>query len=103
MPSQLRIYTINKGKLDDFVSAWKKGVYPLRLKFGFRIDSAWVIRERNEFVWILTYEGPEAWATKEKAYYASVERAALDPDPAQYIAQAEHWFISPVPLGPSDA
>jgi len=98
MPSQLRIYTINKGKLDDFVSAWSKGVHPLRLKLGYRIPSAWVIRERNEFVWILTYDGPDPWPVKEKAYYASPERAALNPDPAQYIAKAEHWFLTPVPL-----
>jgi len=96
VPSQLRIYTINKGKLDDFVNAWMKGVYPLRQKFGFQIPAAWTIRQRNEFVWILTYDGPEEWATREKAYYASADRAGLDPDPAQYIAQAEHWFMTPV-------
>ncbi len=51
---QLRRYTINKGRLDDFVDAWRRGVYPLRLKFGFTIDGAWVIQERNEFVWIMS-------------------------------------------------
>jgi len=96
MISQLRLYTINKGKLDDFVKAWAEGVYPLRLKHGFNIEAAWVIKERNEFVWILTYDGPEDWATQEAAYYASPERAALDPDPAQWIAQPEHWFITSV-------
>ena len=96
MPSQLRIYTINRGKLDDFVTAWRAGVYPLRQRFGFTIDAAWVIGERNEFVWVLTYDGPEEWQAREAAYYASPERAALDPDPAQYIARAEQWFISPI-------
>jgi len=94
--SQLRIYTINRGKLDDFVQAWRQGVYPLRQRYGFAIPNAWVIRERNEFVWILTYDGPEEWQARDTAYYASPERAALDPDPAQYIARAEHWFLSPV-------
>jgi len=30
MTTQLRMYTINRGKMDDFVRAWKAGVYPLR-------------------------------------------------------------------------
>ena len=46
----MRIFTINKGKMEDFLEAWLKGVYPLRLKHGFKIDAAWVIRERNEFI-----------------------------------------------------
>lgn len=96
MISQLRIFTINKGKLEDFLKAWTKGVYPLRLKHGFKIDGAWVIGERNEFVWIVSYDGPEDWETKEAAYYASAERGALDPDPAQYIAKVEKWFIRSV-------
>ncbi len=96
MPSQLRIYTINRGKMDEFVKAWLAGVYPLRLRLGYTIPSAWVIKERNEFVWVLSYEGPQDWQAREAAYYGSPERAALNPDPAQFIAQAEQWFISPV-------
>ena len=96
MVSQLRLYTINRGKMDDFVKAWTAGVYPLRLKHGFKIERAGVIEERNEFVWILTYDGPDDWSAKEAAYYDSAERATLDPDPAQYIARADRWFIRSV-------
>lgn len=93
---QLRLYTINRGRLDDFVTAWRTGLLPLRQRFGFRIDGAWVIRERNEFVWILSYDGPQSWEAADAAYYASPERAALAPDPAQWIAQANQWFLEPV-------
>jgi len=48
MISQLRIYTINRGKLDDFVKGWEKFVYPLHYQFGFIFPQAWVIRERND-------------------------------------------------------
>lgn len=98
MMTQLRRYTINRGRLDDFISAWRKGVYPLRQQQGFRIDGAWAVRERNEFVWLMSYEGDD-WDARDKAYYASPERKALDPDPAQWIARAEHWFVSPVVPG----
>ena len=98
MIAQLRVYTINRGKLDDFVEGWKKFVYPLHYQFGFTIPQAWVIRERNELVWIVSYDGPEDWDAKQAAYYGSPERAAVDPelDPAQYIAKTERWFIDPV-------
>ncbi len=99
MISQLRIFTINRGKMDDFVQAWREGVYPLRLKHGFSIPAAWVIKDRNEFMWILTYDGPDDWETKDAAYYASEDRTVLDPDPRQYIARSERWFTTPIQGG----
>ena len=96
MVTQLRIYTIKRGQLDAFVDAWKAGVYPLRLQHGYGIPAAWVNRERTEFIWLLTYDGPEPFADKERAYYASAERAAVDPDPRQYIAQTNQYFLTPV-------
>jgi hypothetical protein len=99
MATQLRMYVINRGQLDAFVAAWRAGVYPLREQHGFRIDAAWTIPERDTFVWLLSYEGSDDWQTKEAAYYASAERAALDPDPAQWIAQSNSWFVTPVKLG----
>jgi len=96
MVSQLRVFTIHTGSMDDFVKAWSAGVVPLRRRHGFTIDGAWVVKERHEFVWILSYDGPDDWESKEAAYYASAERAALHPNPAQYIAKAEKWFITPV-------
>ncbi len=95
MTTQLRMYTINRGKMDEFIRAWKTGVYPLRQKQGFHIDGAWVLKERNQFVWLLSFDGTD-WDAKDAAYYASPERAALNPDPAQFIAFAEHWFLTEV-------
>jgi hypothetical protein len=94
--SQLRVFTINRGQMDRFVDAWVRGVPPLRLKHGFRIDGAWVVPERNEFLWVLSYDGPEGFAAKDSVYYASAERGSLDPDPVQFIARAERWFVRPV-------
>jgi hypothetical protein len=98
MASQLRVYTINRGRLDDFVTAWRVGIYPLRRALGFRIEGAWVIRERNEFVWILSHDSPQTFDEADAAYHASPQRAALDPDPAQWIARASQRFVAPVPL-----
>jgi hypothetical protein len=95
MATQLRRYTINRGRMDDFLRAWMAGVHPLRLKYGFRIDGTWIIRERNEFIWLVSYDGID-WDGREAEFRGSPERAAVDPDPAQYIAKNEHWFITEV-------
>lgn len=97
MKHQLRIYTINHGMLDEFAQLWRKSVYPLRIKVGFQVTGAWVNREINQFVWILSYDGPQTWEEANNAYYASPERKALNPDPAQFIARMETYFIEDVP------
>jgi len=98
--SQLRVFTINRGQMDRFLDAWRRGVPPLRAKHGFRIDGAWVVPERNEFLWVLSYDGPEGFQAKDSAYYASAERGAVDPDPVQFIARSERWFVTPVAVRP---
>lgn len=96
MVTQLRMYAIKPGEMDAWVREWKAGVVPLRRKHGFSIPAAWVLEGADRFVWILSYDGPEAWDAKEEAYYASQEREHLDPDPAKRIAKAEKWFVAPV-------
>src|SRR2546427_13213266 len=93
MITQLRMYTINRGKMDDFVRAWKAGVYPLRQRHGFRMEGAWILKERSQFVWLMSYHGSD-WEAKDKAYYASPERAGLVPHPAQFVALSECRFLS---------
>jgi hypothetical protein len=99
MITQLRRYTINRGMMDKFLEAWKMGVLPLRTAAGFRIEGAWVVRERNEFVWVMSCDGDD-WEARDKAYYASPGRTRLDPDPAQLIARIETWFVTPVVSAP---
>lgn len=91
--TQLRIFTINKGKMNVFLDAWMKGVYPLRLKHGFKVEGVWTVRDKNKFVWLLSYDGPEGFEKKDSAYYASTSRKIMDPDPAQYIADTEYYFL----------
>jgi hypothetical protein len=54
------------------------------------------VPETNQFFWLLCYAGPEDWEAKDKAYYASEERGNLAPDPRQFIARVERWFVVPV-------
>lgn len=96
MTTQLRIYTINRGQLFQFAEEWQEKIRPLRLELGFRIDGAWLLEETNQFVWLLSYDGPEAWEALDDAYYISPSRLAMDPNPARLIARAEEYFVESV-------
>ncbi len=93
---QIRIYTINRGKMDEFVRVWKKGIAPIRQKIGFEILGAWVNRETNQFIWVIGYDGPEEWAAKDQEYFKSPERKKLKPDPALLIARTEQYFLEAI-------
>ena len=95
----MRLYTIDRGRLDDFAAAWRKGVYPLRTRLGYEIPFAAKIPATNQFVWLVKYDGPETFERKEAEYYGSAERAGLSPDPRQWIAGPQQWMVTPV-IGP---
>ena len=87
MPTQLRIYTINRDQLHQFAREWKDKVVPLREEHGFKIGASCTIEETNQFVWIVSYEGDEDWDAKEKKYYSSVKRKSIRPNPSRLIAR----------------
>jgi hypothetical protein len=64
--------------------------------YSFTVPFASAVPETNQFFWLLCYAGPEDWDAKDKAYYASEERSRLKPDPRQFIARVERWFVVPV-------
>ena len=68
MITQLRIYTINRGQLEEFVELWRKAVAPLRKAQGFQILASWIVPETHQFVWILGYDGPSAWEAQARAW-----------------------------------
>ena len=96
MSIQFRIYTINRGCLHQFAEEWRAKVLPLRIEHGFRIHEAWTIEETNQFAWLISYEGHESWEAKEQAYYSSIDRTAMEPNPARLIARAEEYFIESI-------
>ncbi len=92
--SQVRMYTIEEGKMAEWLDGWTRGVVPLRRKFGFRVDGAWVAPDGNRFFWILSYDGPDGFEARDAAYYDSPDRKSMKPDPAALIEKAEQWFVT---------
>ena len=93
MAAQLRLYTINRGQLAQFAEEWREMIRPLRLELGFQIGGAWLVEETNQFVWLLSYSGPESWETQDAAYYSSPRRQEMEPNPARLIARVEEYFV----------
>lgn len=95
---QLRIYTIKPGEMADWIEEWKASIVPLRGRHGFEVVDAWTIDGSDRFVWVLGYGGAQSWEQADAGYYASPERAAVDPDPARHIAGTEQWLMTGVGL-----
>jgi hypothetical protein len=96
MEYELRRNRIMAGHFAEFIEAWLSGVVPLRRRFGFTIGGAWIVEATGELVWILAYDGPDGFDVADERYYASAERAALDPDPAQWFESAESERMRPI-------
>lgn len=96
MEYQLRRYQIMSGKMQEFTDLWREAVVPLRRSFGFEVHGAWTVEASNEFVWIISHDHPDGFATPDRAYYDSPERAALEPDPAQYIEAGDQVLMTRV-------
>ncbi|MDT0330009.1 NIPSNAP family protein [Nocardiopsis lambiniae] len=87
--TQLRTYTVREGLLDEWVRRWREEIVPLRLEFGFSLGGAWIDRERDHFVWEISYDGPERFAERNRAYWDSPKREAMALDPKDYLVSTE--------------
>ena len=94
---QLRRYTIKPGEMDDWIDEWRRIVVPLRRRFGFRVEGAWVDRASDLFVWMISYAGDEAFESADRRYYSSEERRAVTPDPARHLASTDTTLLESVP------
>ncbi|MFD8716558.1 MULTISPECIES: NIPSNAP family protein [Streptomyces] len=79
--TQLRTYTVRDGLLDEWVQRWREEIVPLRLKLGFAIGGAWSDPEHSQFIWLISYDGPETFAERNALYWSSPEREAMGLDP----------------------
>ena len=96
--AKLRIYTIEDGRMADFLAAWTAGVVPLRRQFGFEIE-AWTVPGDQVMAWVITYVGNGSFEDAERAYYDSSERKALDPDPGQWVVDKDDRWLDPIDVG----
>lgn len=77
MISQIRIYTINKGEMDNFIKHFKDDIVPLHEKIGVPIVGSWVNRPQNEFIWVRNYKDKAEMEAKGKELQAAVAAAGI--------------------------
>ena len=96
MQTQLRIYTIQPGAMDQWVYVWKNLVKPLRVEKGFKIEKAWKVNDTNQFVWVLSHDGPDSWQAYDQVYHESKNRQSLEPDPYRFIKDIQNRFLDQI-------
>jgi hypothetical protein len=89
---QLRLYGVHEGEWDAWISEWRERILPLRLAEGFEVLGPWRT-EDGRFAWMIGHEDFAAAAAA--AYFASPERAELDPDPARHLSTQETILLEP--------
>ena len=93
---QLRRYTVEPGRMDDFL-AWFPTLRPVREQYGFRIVFALADRGHDTFTWAVSFEGDQAAFTeREETYNASSERAAVFESNPRVVTSMEIGFADVV-------
>ena len=95
MISQLRMYTVNKGMMDQWVKHFTENVVPIQEKHGIKVEGMWVNEDRNQFIWIRTYNDEEDQKAKEAAFYGSPEWQAIMDHTRSHLARLHVKTMSP--------
>jgi NIPSNAP protein len=77
MITQIRIYTINRGAMDDFLKHFHDETMPLHEKVGIPIIATFVHRPQNEFIWVRTYADEADRDAKTKAFQDAAREAGV--------------------------
>lgn len=96
MVYQLRIYTINRGMMDSWISLFNEHIRPLHDRLGIPVQNSWVNADRTEFLWVRRFSDTAEIPVKEAEYFASPERTALADLPTSHIAKMEVRVIDAV-------
>ena len=98
MATEVRIYTVKPGKLDEFVSIFVAEIMPTSAKYGVRVHAAWRNDEANEFVWVRSYDDEQALSTysnsPERALYSSRSHDCLEQTQVRMVESV----IGPLPV-----
>ncbi|NNF09167.1 MAG: NIPSNAP family containing protein [Acidimicrobiia bacterium] len=96
MAQQLRLYQLDPNRLDEFITVWREQIVPARKAAGFTVEGAWVSRHEAGFAWIVGYAGRGSFEKADTRYYNSPERAAIDPNPADFLLNIETVMVEPL-------
>ena len=97
MVSQLRIYTINRGMMEQWTKYFTENLVPMQEKHGIKIDGMWVNENGNQFIWIRSFADAEDMKAKEAAFYGSQEWRGAMEHARSHLARTEVQVMQPEP------
>ncbi len=95
MTSQLRMYTLNRGMMDDWVTLFTQTLVPMQEKHGIKIEGMWVSEDSTQFIWIRSFANSEDVKAKEAAFYGSPEWNAVMEHARSHIAKTVVQTMEP--------
>ena len=89
MISQLRIYTINRGMIDQWVKHFTGNLVPLQEGLGIKIGGMWVNEDKNQFIWIRSFADDDDMKAKDAAFGASPDWQAIQGSARDHLARLD--------------
>ena len=97
MISQLRIYTVNRGMMDQWVKLFTETLVPMQEKHGIKIEGMWVNEDRNQFIWTRSFADAGDMESKVAAFRSSPEWQAVRERAVSHVARLDVHIMQPVP------
>ena len=94
--SQLRMYTVNRGMMDQWVKLFTETLVPIQENLGMKIDAMWVNEDKNQFIWIRSFADAEDLKAKEAAFGASPDWQAIRERAGSHLARLDVLTMEPV-------
>ncbi len=95
MTSQLRMYTINRGMMAEWVKLFTETIVPLEEKHGIKIEGMWVSEDSTQFIWIRSFTNSEDVKAKEASFYGSPKWNAVMDHARNHIARTVVQTMEP--------
>ena len=86
-----RVYTVNRGMMDQYLNYFTETLVPIQEKHGIKIEGKWVNEDRNQFIWIRSFANPDVVNVMQ----GTPEWDAVVPKARSYIARIDVQTISP--------
>lgn len=101
MIHELRTYTINEGKMGEWLRVFEKDLIPLHKAHRIPILAAWQNTDSpNEFVWLRSFQDSEHQKSARAALYGSDAWKAMQDRVRALIAKVEQRNVAPTAFSP---
>jgi hypothetical protein len=90
------MYTINRGKMDEWVSSFGETAVPQMTQYGITLEGAWANEDKTQFIWIRSFDSADDVTAKEAAFYGSPEWLAAVDYARSHLARTVVHTMEPV-------